>query len=557
LEEFAVADSPLPEDAPFVASANGVTQFAYSKFYDDRPTEGGAAYTSHRITLRRGDLPSPPPITAPAAPTNLTARQTNGGAGSVTLNWADNSDNEDGFFVERLTHTGAWAQVQRVGANTTTLTISGVHSGLSTSTNSFRVRAFNTGGNSAYSNEATTPSVALDSFPPETRIEPASVRMSASASDPDGVTRVEFYQATDATYPNYALVATDTAAPYEHVSANVPAGYYYVKARAYDALGNWTETDYQSFVVYARPTVTIMSPVEGSRFPSGTSVTVKATARANNTAYSEGLRGVEFFANTTLVGSVQGHFAEYTFTWTNPPDGNYTLKARATTSLGVTGESAPVQIAVGLGASLNISGRVTGAGGAGLYNVRVALSGGQSAVVHTNANGNYVYNNVTPGGAYAVTPSASGYTFSPQSFSTSALVANQTADFGGTPGPPVSVDPNDIAIYAQPPDSRGVQGPSSKIPAGQLDSEVADDFETTARITRVRVRGSRGGHNAPPNPPYLGIFVRFYADAGGMPGELQAEHYLPKGAPGVFFDAAHPTTFDVTLPQAFQASGRH
>ncbi|HYP53536.1 MAG TPA: PQQ-binding-like beta-propeller repeat protein, partial [Pyrinomonadaceae bacterium] len=98
----------------------------------------------------------------------------------------------------------------------------------------------------------------------------------------------------------------------------------------------------------------------------------------------------------------------------------------------------------------------------------------------------------------------------------------------------------------------------SKIQGGtQYDRETADDFDLNATITRVRVRGSRGGYNMPPNPTYYGVYVRFYDGAAGAPGALQAEHFLPQGTPGVLFDAANPNTFDITLPAPFTAVGKH
>ena len=46
LQTFAVANSPAPEETPFVVGANGVTVFAYSRFYDEAP------YSAMRVTTR-------------------------------------------------------------------------------------------------------------------------------------------------------------------------------------------------------------------------------------------------------------------------------------------------------------------------------------------------------------------------------------------------------------------------------------------------------------------------------------------------------------------------
>jgi len=97
---------------------------------------------------------SPPSV--PAAPTMLTA--TVASCSCINLRWTDNSSNETGFKIERCQGPGcgSFTQIALVGANITTYSDTGVSAGVSYS---YRVRAYNTGGNSAYSNTATaTPS---------------------------------------------------------------------------------------------------------------------------------------------------------------------------------------------------------------------------------------------------------------------------------------------------------------------------------------------------------------------------------------------------------------
>lgn len=52
-----------------------------------------------------------------APPSELVA--SNGVAGEIVLSWTDNSGNEDGFAIERLTGTGPWEQVAATPADTT------------------------------------------------------------------------------------------------------------------------------------------------------------------------------------------------------------------------------------------------------------------------------------------------------------------------------------------------------------------------------------------------------------------------------------------------------
>ena len=72
----------------------------------------------------------------------------------IDLSWTDNAANETGFRIERCSGTGcsSLTEIATVGANTTTYQ----NTGLDQLTGySYRVRAYNGGGNSAYSNAAT------------------------------------------------------------------------------------------------------------------------------------------------------------------------------------------------------------------------------------------------------------------------------------------------------------------------------------------------------------------------------------------------------------------
>ncbi len=72
----------------------------------------------------------------------------------IDLTWADNSDNEDGFKVERsLSGVAGFAQIATVGANVTSYSDTGLEPG---TPYGYRVRAYNAAGSSAYSNIAIT-----------------------------------------------------------------------------------------------------------------------------------------------------------------------------------------------------------------------------------------------------------------------------------------------------------------------------------------------------------------------------------------------------------------
>ena len=89
-----------------------------------------------------------PPAT-PAAPSGLTAKAASNS--QINLAWADNSNNETGFKIERSTNGSSFTQIAIVGANVKTYS----NTGLAFNTRYYyRVRAYNASGDSAYSNTA-------------------------------------------------------------------------------------------------------------------------------------------------------------------------------------------------------------------------------------------------------------------------------------------------------------------------------------------------------------------------------------------------------------------
>lgn len=85
----------------------------------------------------------------PAAPAKLSVKVASGS--SLKLSWADTSNNETGFKIERKTAGSKYEQIAVVEANRTTYTDKNLSAGTSYY---YRVRAYNTSGKSTYSNEA-------------------------------------------------------------------------------------------------------------------------------------------------------------------------------------------------------------------------------------------------------------------------------------------------------------------------------------------------------------------------------------------------------------------
>lgn len=122
--------------------------------YVDGGRDPGSIYF-YRVKARSagGDSPYSNTIQVtfpPTAPVNLTAQAINNS--QVMLNWTDTSANESGFQIERRTGDGPYVRIAQVGPNIVSY-LDGRLSGGETYT--YRVRAFNSGGASEWSNEAS------------------------------------------------------------------------------------------------------------------------------------------------------------------------------------------------------------------------------------------------------------------------------------------------------------------------------------------------------------------------------------------------------------------
>lgn len=138
--------------SPFAVGPNVTT-------YTDSDLTANTTYTYRIRSGNAGGLSAwSSPVTAttlpltPAAPTGLTV--TVQSASALVLNWTDKSNTETGFKIERRvgpSKTEPFNEVATVGENVTTWTDTDVQIG---QTYAYRVLAFNSGGNSAASNEA-------------------------------------------------------------------------------------------------------------------------------------------------------------------------------------------------------------------------------------------------------------------------------------------------------------------------------------------------------------------------------------------------------------------
>ncbi|MFA5795446.1 MAG: fibronectin type III domain-containing protein [Candidatus Brocadiia bacterium] len=104
-------------------------------------------------SLAGSSAPLPSAVSSLRASANYTA---------ITLDWQDNSNSEDGVKIERSTDGVSFTQLALTGADVITYVDSGLAPGV---TYYYRVRAYNSNGDSMYSNSASAGTPALPAAP--------------------------------------------------------------------------------------------------------------------------------------------------------------------------------------------------------------------------------------------------------------------------------------------------------------------------------------------------------------------------------------------------------
>ncbi len=224
-------------------------------------------------------------------------------------------------------------------------------------------------------------------------------------------------------------VVTDSSGNYSF--SNLPKGNYNVtpsltgydfapSTRSVTISGNSTGNNFTSTVT-PEPTYIISGKV-GDVIKEGVSIQLTGAATKSTTTDADGNYSFSGLYNGsyTVTPSMDG----YTF---SPTSTAVTLSGANQTGKNFTATKVPVKY--------TISGTVTGDI---LKDVTMTLSGDASGTTTTNDSGNYSFSNIV-NGSYTVTPSATGYTFSPTSRAVAVSDGNATADnFVATAKPSVT-----------------------------------------------------------------------------------------------------------------------
>jgi hypothetical protein len=213
----------------------------------------------------------------PNTPSNLSASAMS--SSQIYLTWHDNSSNETGFQIQRATSSGGpWAQIATVGANTSSYS----NTGLSASTTYYyRVLAYNSSGNSSYSNtaNATTQSGGSATIP----LAPSNLTATAVSSSQINLAwhdnssnetgfQIWRYDAS-AGWSQIANVGANTSS-YSNTGLSSSTTYYYY-VLAYNSAGNSSYSNTASATTQSGGSITVPNA------PSNLSATAVSSSQIN------------------------------------------------------------------------------------------------------------------------------------------------------------------------------------------------------------------------------------------------------------------------------------
>lgn len=192
-------------------------------------------------------------IPVPVAPSNLAADAES--STQITINWSDNSDNEEGFKIERSPNgTTDWTEIATVGSGITNFQ----NIDLTPSTTYYyRVRAFNPGGNSGYSNTAsatTKINVPVPAAPTDLyadAISGSEIYLSWTDNSNNEVGFIIERAGASMTWREIAIVGFDTA--YFLNAGLTPSVTYYYRIRAFNDGGNSDFSNIDSATTFITP----------------------------------------------------------------------------------------------------------------------------------------------------------------------------------------------------------------------------------------------------------------------------------------------------------------
>ncbi|MDF9408361.1 MAG: Exoglucanase B precursor [Pelotomaculum sp. PtaB.Bin013] len=207
-------------------------------------SSGNSAY-SNEVNVATG--------TVPAAPSDLTATVLS--STIITLTWDDNSSNETGFIIERKKAGGSYTQIATVDANTTTCTISGL---AGNTKYYYRVLAYNSSGNSVYSNEVNVTTGTVPAAPSDLTATVLSSTSIMLTWDDNSSNETDFIVERKEAGGSYTRVATIDANTTSYTDYGLTDNTkYYYRVLAYNSYGDSEYSNEESATTYSSVEVLI------------------------------------------------------------------------------------------------------------------------------------------------------------------------------------------------------------------------------------------------------------------------------------------------------------
>ena len=280
-----------------------------------------AASLTDGTALRCANAPAASVV--PSVPSGLAAAATSGT--TVTVSWADGA-NESGYALERATGAGTFAVIATLGANATGYADTQLTAGTAYS---YRLRASNAAGYSAYSTTASVTTTAVGLATP-TGFATGTVTATSIALSWSAVTGATNYTLEWSTtgVGAWTALAAQTLRTLNHTGrANGTTYYYRLKANA--AAGS---SPYTAVVSATTLTAVPTAPNNLRAARTGANVTVTWGDRSTNETGFDIGRATQtgtVWSATTVVGSVGANVVTFTQA---PGTGTYRYYVRAKTA---------------------------------------------------------------------------------------------------------------------------------------------------------------------------------------------------------------------------------
>ncbi|GAB3912404.1 hypothetical protein GCM10028803_55620 [Larkinella knui] len=321
-----IADLPANATTYQNTGLNAATKYFYRIKATNAVGESGYSTTADATTQDK-------PLTPPTAPARLTATAVS--ATQINLVWADLSDNESGFVIERSDNgTSDWTKVGEAPANATAFQ----NTGLKPITKYFyRIQATNPAGQSVFSNvaDATTPDVAPVAPARLTATATSAVSVTLSWGDLSGNEtgfEIERGRSETGTFNKLADVAAN-GTTYEDRGLT-PAEPYCYRIRAKNAIG---ASDYSNTACVTTPNVPPAAPTRlTATAVAPTQINLAWADLSNNESGFEIERGSSATGSFSKIADVPANATTYEDK--NRTDNTaYCYRVRAKNAAGVSG----------------------------------------------------------------------------------------------------------------------------------------------------------------------------------------------------------------------------